>query len=279
MLTIKTILAPVDFSDRSEAEAETAANVARHFGSKIVLVHVIPMFGHMHPADPTAAKAYQRKFEAEIRAGVETALEEMAERLPIPENIETLVLSGDPAEQIECVAKQKRPDLVVLPTAGRGRFRQSTLGSVTTKLLHDLDCPVMTGVHLERVEARAEHPFRRIGWLATLQPGDDKVLAWARDFAAAYDADLRALYALPEGRSQQEAHDQIEDLLRHAGVKTSITICEGRGEAVLHELVKAEHVDVIVASRERSDVTVGLFGFYSDVTETVRLSPRPVISV
>lgn len=279
MLTIKTILAPIDFSDRSEAEAETAANIARHFGSKIALVHVIPMFGHPHPADPTAAKAYQRKYEDEIRGGVETALQEMAGRLAMTGNIETIVRSGDPAEQIECVARERRPDLVVLPTAGRGRFRQSTLGSVTRKLLHDLTCPVMTGVHLEHIAARAEHPFRRIGWLATLQPEDDKVLAWARDFAAAYDADLRVLHAQTENCSKEIALEKIEDLLRGAGVTAEITIRPGKGDEVLYELVKAEHVDVIVSTRERSDAAVGLFGIYSDVTEAVRLSPRPVISV
>ena len=96
MLSIKTVLAPIDFSDRSDVEAETAVNIARHFGSLIVLLHVIPRFTHLHPIDPTATKDYQRKFEDEFRVGLETALKEMAGRLGLGEEAETLVRSGDP---------------------------------------------------------------------------------------------------------------------------------------------------------------------------------------
>ncbi|MEZ5362322.1 MAG: universal stress protein [Bryobacterales bacterium] len=74
MLKINTILAPVDFSEYTETQGEAAVNLARHFDSKVVLLHVIPMFSYPHPADPTAAKAYEHKFEAEIRGGVEQAL-------------------------------------------------------------------------------------------------------------------------------------------------------------------------------------------------------------
>ncbi len=287
MLTIKTVLAPVDFSDRSEMQVETAENIASHFGAQIVLAHVIPMFGFLHPADPTAAKAYQLKFESEIRDGVEQALSEMAGRMSSGEKMETVVRSGDPGDEIAKLAEELRADLVVLPTAGQGRFRQSTLGSVTTKALHDVACPVMTGVHLERVEARAVHPYRKVGWLATLQAGDERVLAWARDFAAAYDAELCAMHALacpesgmPEGWAEartERARSKMESLLEDAGVEANIRVAHG--ETAFRELVKATRVDVIVTSRRRTDAVLGLSGLHGAVTETVRLSPRPVISV
>ncbi|MEZ5362323.1 MAG: hypothetical protein R2748_08275 [Bryobacterales bacterium] len=38
----------------------------------------------------------------------------------------------------------------------------------------------MTGVHAKRVPARTEHPYRRIGWLATLEPGDDRARLGSR---------------------------------------------------------------------------------------------------
>jgi len=38
----------------------------------------------------------------------------------------------------------------MMPTHGLGGFRRFLLGSVTAKVLHDADCPVWTGVHLER---------------------------------------------------------------------------------------------------------------------------------
>lgn len=284
MMRIKTILAPVDFSEFSERQVETVANLARHLDSKILLLHVIPMFGYPHPADPTAAKAYERRFEDQIRGGVEQALSEMAGRLDLA-GIETAVRRGDPSEQIYCAAKQIQADLVALPTAGRGMFRQSSIGSVTRKALLDLDCPVMTGVHGKRVEARAVHPYRRIGWLATLEPGDDRALAWARDFAAAYDADLRVMHALPWLTSLGEhvpervlsdltggAREKIGGLMDDAGVDAPVTIRLAHFEDALHQLIKAEQPDLIVTNRHRADASV-------DVTDTVRLSPLPVVSV
>ena len=37
---------------------------------------------------------------------------------------------------------------MIMPTHGYGVFRRFLLGSVTSKVLHDLGCPVLTGAHL-----------------------------------------------------------------------------------------------------------------------------------
>jgi hypothetical protein len=60
-----------------------------------------------------------------------------------------VVLEGDPARQIVDYAHEEKVDLIVMPTHGYGPFRQFILGSITAKVLHDADCPVWTGVHLE----------------------------------------------------------------------------------------------------------------------------------
>jgi len=60
-----------------------------------------------------------------------------------------VLLKGDPAECIVRVAQENAVDLIVMPTHAHGRFRRFLLGSVTAKVLHDTDCPVLTGVHHE----------------------------------------------------------------------------------------------------------------------------------
>ena len=40
-----------------------------------------------------------------------------------------------------------------MPTHGYGPFRRFILGSNTAKVLHDADCPVWTGVHVEEIPA------------------------------------------------------------------------------------------------------------------------------
>ena len=41
MTTIKTILAPIDFSDRSAVAAQHAVAMALHYGSQVIFAHVI----------------------------------------------------------------------------------------------------------------------------------------------------------------------------------------------------------------------------------------------
>jgi nucleotide-binding universal stress UspA family protein len=41
MTTIRTILAPIDFSDRSAVAAQHAVALALHYGSRVVFAHVI----------------------------------------------------------------------------------------------------------------------------------------------------------------------------------------------------------------------------------------------
>ena len=63
-----------------------------------------------------------------------------------PTNHKSIVLDGDPATRsVEC-ATDLKADLIVMPTY-HGRFRAFLIGSVTTKVLHDVECPVLTGVH------------------------------------------------------------------------------------------------------------------------------------
>jgi hypothetical protein len=78
---------------------------------------------------------------------------------------------------------------------------------------------------------------------------------------------------------KERAKERIEGMLHAAGVKAGVTIRAADIEMALRELVRAEGVDVIVTNRRRPDAVLGLGGLNSDTTDTVRLSPRPVISV
>ncbi len=51
-----------------------------------------------------------------------------------------------------------------MPTHGYGPFRRFILGSVTAKVLHDADCPVWTGVHLEEAPPIERSRFATFWW-------------------------------------------------------------------------------------------------------------------
>ena len=78
---------------------------------------------------------------------------------------------------------------------------------MTTKILHDADCPVWTGVHLEEAPEVEKIHFRTILAAVDLGPQSEKTLAWAAAMAAACDARLVVLHATPPagGRAGESA--------------------------------------------------------------------------
>ena len=293
-MKIKTILAPVDFSGRSEAEVENAVNIALHFGARIVVLRVVPDCGHLHAIHPRAVEAYEREFSAEIRQGAAEALDEVARRLGAGSDIETAVAHGDPAAEIEQAVLHRGIDLVVMPTAGGGHFRRLLLGSVATKVLHDLECPVMTGVHMPEVQPRAAHPYQRIACLVDLDGDSERVLAWARDFAGAYDAQFHLLHAPPFLQTLgagpympanlmpaylEHAREKAEQLLERVGLDAPILIQPGEVEDALPKAILESGANVVVTGRRRPDGRLGLAGLRVDLAAAIRHSPCPVISL
>ena len=101
-----------------------------------------------------------------------------------------LVLEGDPAHIIVQYARTINAGLIVMPTHGRGPFRRFLLGSVTAKVLHDAECPVWTGPHLEQAPAGRTPCLHRVlcAWISDLDSRG--ILGWAGEFAGEYAASL-----------------------------------------------------------------------------------------
>ena len=57
--------------------------------------------------------------------------------------METVVHYGDPAEQIIDFAEKRPCDLVILGCRGIGPLRGVIIGSVSQKVLHRTQCPVL----------------------------------------------------------------------------------------------------------------------------------------
>lgn len=291
--TPRAILVPVDFSDRAENEAVMAARLAQRFGARLILLHVVPGVGQVHTKDPAVAKAYEREFEADIRRDLEGPLQSFADRLCGDCSVECRVVSGEPSAQIEKLAREEAADLIVMSTSGAGRFRRFLLGSVTRKVLHDLDVPVLTGAHME-TPAKSPSTFRRIGALIELDASTPDILDWARAFAAAYGAELRVLHVAPALHTAGAApytpvqelpalkaklERRIHALLRRLDIDAPITVEAGEIEDALPRAVAAADVDLIITGRNRPDGLFGLAGLRQDLHPMIRDAPRPVLSL
>lgn len=293
MFRLKTILAPVDFSSRSACELKHAVNIAARFGSKLVVLHVIPTFGSPDPTDPIAAEAYSHEFSADIERGIRRALESLVGRVAPDFEAEPVVSHGNPAEQIEEIATDRNADLIVMPTTGQGGFRRDVLGSVAAKVLQDASIPVFTGVHLEDVSPPETEAYGRIVCLIPSEEGYERIPRWAGGFAAAYEASLNALRILPfrdgpgaapstpksmRGEAMESARERVRVMLMEQDVQAEVTVLGGKVEEVLPAFIDEKRIDLLVTGRRPTQKVLGLFGMrdIGDLLQSVRC---PTISI
>jgi universal stress protein A len=123
-LEIRQILFPTDFSDASGPAGATAADLARRFGARLHVLHVVPPV-----TDPTPAPPALRAVADDVGRG-----------LPIV----TAITSGRPARQIADYARENAIDLIVLGTHGRTGVSRALLGSVAEAVVRRAPCRVLT---------------------------------------------------------------------------------------------------------------------------------------
>jgi nucleotide-binding universal stress UspA family protein len=139
---MKTLLAPTDFSPAATAAVDYAAELAYRSGTRLVLLHVfhIPVPATEFPvALPSLAELEEshlkqlKQEEDRLQAKYHDALK-----------INSLVRCGLAVDEITAVAKDEKADLVIAGMQGGGFVRRRLLGSVTTALIQQLSCPVLS---------------------------------------------------------------------------------------------------------------------------------------
>src|SRR5579864_8852093 len=211
MTSFERILFPVDFSERSRATAPFVKAMATRFHSEVSLMHVVEV--------PTAWYGTPEAGAFDALIDISTMLEDrrgalqnfLADELAgIP--VQRSVQSGDPALHITQYARQKKVDLIMMPTHGYGPFRGLLLGSVTAKVLHDAECPVWTTAHAVEIATNAEKPWRQIICAVDDEDRDVPLVRWAAQLASDQGAELRLVHAV--AGFDEEPGDGLNDPLR-----------------------------------------------------------------
>ncbi len=135
MLTIRTILHPTDFSERSEHAFHLACSLARDHGARVVLLHVVSI--------PVAA--YEGVvLPPPIEEATEDAKRRLSQMKPAGIPVEHRVAEGDAAEMILRVAEEVHANLIVMGTHGRTGLSRLLMGSVAEQVVRRAPCPVLT---------------------------------------------------------------------------------------------------------------------------------------
>lgn len=290
MLTLSKILFPVDFSDRCRHSAHYVLSLARLFDSEITLLHVVvPVQDWI--GSPEAGVGFTPDFWESRVQSAEAYLNDFLAGQLKSQNVNRVLLQGDPGREIVRYSQEQNVDLIVMPTHGYGPFRRFLLGSVTAKVLHDAEAPVLTGAHLEEMPDLTGQNFQRVVCAIDLREQSKDTLRWAGELASQYRARLTIVHATSPGdpsmggvyvdpdfelRLGEMARQSVGKLQAELGLESETVVRAGDPADVVHAVAEETHADLVVIGRARG----GFLGrLRAHAYAIIRESPVPVVSV
>ncbi len=139
---MKTVLAPIDFSDISDRVIEEAITVARAIGARLVLLNIVPP-----PAVVTSEYAetdVATEFCTRAEREAATRLVELQKRLrDAGVTAHAIHQIGPPGQRIVEQAERLDADYIVIGSHGHGAFYDLLVGSTTSRILKSAGCPII----------------------------------------------------------------------------------------------------------------------------------------
>ncbi|SES45864.1 Nucleotide-binding universal stress protein, UspA family [Pedococcus cremeus] len=139
----------VDDSLPSQRALEVAADVAARSGAGLHVVrvgHLVSAPGWAYAESEKGGTRHSRSVTDEAQRTLDAAKEQVSRSHPdLP--LETEILYGDPGDVLTTLGA--KAGLIVVGSRGRGGFAGLLLGSVSHKVIHRAECPVMVVRGLE----------------------------------------------------------------------------------------------------------------------------------
>ncbi len=132
-----TILVPLDNTPFDAAIVEHVQPLARMTGGRLILVHVADGYAARNQEELDLEDSEEIRQD---RAYLEQRRRELAEA---GFEVSTLLVCGDPAEQILSIAEREKCDLIAMSTHGHRFVKDVILGSVASSVRHRTDIPVL----------------------------------------------------------------------------------------------------------------------------------------
>lgn len=290
MRSFARILCPIDLSDASLHAFEHAALVARWYEAKITALHICnPLFipsGEFTVGRPTKPPQLTDDEIKEIREEVLTFVGAHVRR-----DVDVVVESGSPWNQILLYAQSLSADLIVLGTHGLSGFEHVLLGSVTEKVVRRATCPVMTVP--PRAQSTSRLPFTRllcpIDFSAPSLAGLTVAFSLAKEgdaqlsIANVFDWPAETVPPSPEYRQDLERHAAakldalIPDSVRQYSRPTTRLLYGKAYEEILRAAAEERSDLIVMGVHGRNALDLMIFG--STTNQVVRRATCPVLTV
>ncbi len=287
MLPFHKVLIPVDYSAPCQVLIPYIQEMASRFSAELTVCHAYaPLDAILHSellvTDP--------ELQAKARALEEARLRQFACHNFPGQKLETIAALGEPGSVIDRLVQQQRADLVMLATRGLGPVRRFLLGSITAKVLHDVNAAVWTGVGAALSDHPVKIPYQSIVCALDDSQEAEAVLRAAASIASAYRAQLWIVHVVPTPPAYPEldleAHTkqltdasqvQLRELKDKLGIDAPHTVIDALlGDGIQRELVRRK-ADLLITGRRHS---MGTFSrIWSHLYAIIRDSPCPVLSI
>jgi universal stress protein A len=183
------ILLTTDFSENAATALPYASALARHYGSRVIVLHVI--HENLEHLDPQVVSAAMDKRLLQTKQKAKEQLHtQLIEAVPSDKVLREVVCASSASTGILDAARNHEADCIVMATHGRGVIGQVILGSVAARVLSDAPCPVLCVKAKETGMLDDEHRLRIRSILVAGGLGDesctafDTALHWARELEA-----------------------------------------------------------------------------------------------
>ena len=144
MAGFRRILVASDFSKASQNAFATALALAKANRATLAILHVVVPITPIVPEQYFDAQTWEQIDSQSRRWGQQQLrkLTDKAKNAGI--RAVSVLLEGDPAQQITRAVRSKRADLLVVGTHGRTGLTKFFVGSIASRLVATASCPVVT---------------------------------------------------------------------------------------------------------------------------------------
>ena len=290
-----TILCATDFSDFSNHTVGYGVALAKEFGARLIICHVIDLssvaiYGEFQ-LDPVGQ-------QNRIMEDANVQLEELAGDQPV--TWEPLISVGKPADEISRAVEEQNIDLVITATRGRSGFKRLILGSVTERLMRTLTCPLLVVRSPEHeFVTPAEQKFQLKKILVGCDFSPDSGRAFDHGLAQEFQAELHLAHVVEppvqpnllveetfvSGEIHEDYNNQLIQKLKDMVPREAANWCtpqtsimEGQPYDELVKYADTRDIDMIVLGVRGHGLVKTLF-LGSTTDRVIRDSPCPVLSV
>jgi nucleotide-binding universal stress UspA family protein len=261
--------------------------LAARFGSRVTLLHVFEIpatwYGGCESAFVNAPCFESLKEDAKQRLREYT--------IDVPEDrIERVVAEGNASWNITEWANDHNVDLIVMATHGYGKVLELLLGSVTSKVLHEVSCPVLTDAFANVDESSTATGFKSIVCALDLTDEAVPLLRFTQELAPDLGARVRVVHSVPKMETRpdkyldvdlhrylmESARVEISRLQRQAGTDFQLTITDERVATDIANIATEWGADLVIAGRGKYQKALGRLRTHT--YHIIRDAPCPVLS-